>query len=33
MSHYQFKLATTPEEIAAYFALRNAIFVKEQQLR
>lgn len=27
---YQFKLATTPEEIAAYFTLRHAIFVEEQ---
>ncbi|WP_179228559.1 MSMEG_0567/Sll0786 family nitrogen starvation N-acetyltransferase [Leptolyngbya ohadii] len=32
MTAYQFKLATTPEEIAAYFALRHSIFVEEQQL-
>jgi len=32
MNNYQFKLATTPEEIAAYFALRYDIFVEEQQL-
>ena len=29
---YQFKLATDPEEIAAYFALRRSIFAAEQQL-
>lgn len=29
---YQFKLALTPCEIAAYFALRRAIFAEEQQL-
>ncbi|PZV06170.1 MAG: GNAT family N-acetyltransferase [Leptolyngbya sp.] len=29
---YQFKLATIPEEINAYFALRHAIFVEEQAL-
>lgn len=29
---YIFKLATTPPEIAAYFALRRAIFVEEQGL-
>jgi putative N-acetyltransferase (TIGR04045 family) len=29
---YQFKLATEPEEISAYFALRRAIFAEEQQL-
>jgi putative N-acetyltransferase (TIGR04045 family) len=29
---YEFKLATTPSEIAAYFALRRAIFSQEQQL-
>jgi len=29
---YQFKLATDTAEIAAYFALRRAIFAKEQQL-
>ena len=29
---YQFKLATDPEEIAAYFALRRSIFAEEQQL-
>jgi putative N-acetyltransferase (TIGR04045 family) len=27
---YRFKLARTPEEIAAYFALRRLIFVEEQ---
>ncbi len=32
MTSYQFKLATTPEEIAAYFALRQTIFVQEQQI-
>lgn len=32
MTSYQFKLATEPEEIAAYFALRHRIFVEEQQL-
>lgn len=32
MQNYQFKLATTPAEIAAYFALRHAIFVEEQGL-
>lgn len=32
MTSYQFKLATTPEEIAAYYALRQTIFVHEQQL-
>ncbi|BFM38869.1 MSMEG_0567/Sll0786 family nitrogen starvation N-acetyltransferase [Synechocystis sp. LKSZ1] len=32
MTHYQFKLATTPEEITTYFALRKTIFVQEQQL-
>jgi putative N-acetyltransferase (TIGR04045 family) len=31
-SPYQFKLASTPSEIAAYFQLRKAIFVEEQQL-
>jgi putative N-acetyltransferase (TIGR04045 family) len=30
ISPYSFKLATTPEEIQAYFALRHAIFVEEQ---
>ncbi len=29
---YRFKLATTGSEIAAYFALRHAIFVEEQGL-
>ena len=29
---YQFKLATQPQEITAYFALRRAIFAEEQQL-
>lgn len=29
-SLYCFKLATTPQEIAAHFALRHAIFVEEQ---
>jgi putative N-acetyltransferase (TIGR04045 family) len=29
---YQFKLATAPVEIAAYFALRQAIFAEEQQI-
>lgn len=29
---YQFKLATTPEETAAYFTLRHAIFVQEQEM-
>ncbi|HEY9639047.1 MAG TPA: MSMEG_0567/Sll0786 family nitrogen starvation N-acetyltransferase [Coleofasciculaceae cyanobacterium] len=29
---YSFKLATSPREIAAYFALRQAIFAEEQQL-
>jgi putative N-acetyltransferase (TIGR04045 family) len=29
---YCFKLATSPQEIAAYFALRQAIFAEEQQL-
>jgi putative N-acetyltransferase (TIGR04045 family) len=29
---YSFKLATSPQEIAAYFALRHAIFAEEQQL-
>lgn len=32
MNHYHFKLASTSEEIAAYFALRHTIFVEEQQL-
>ena len=32
MNPYQFTLATTPAEIAAYFALRHAIFVEEQQI-
>ncbi|MBD1851418.1 MSMEG_0567/Sll0786 family nitrogen starvation N-acetyltransferase [Leptolyngbya sp. FACHB-711] len=32
MNRYQFKLATTPDEIAAYFALRHSIFVDEQRL-
>ncbi len=32
MQNYRFKLATTPAEIAAYFALRHAIFVEEQDL-
>jgi len=27
---YQFNLATTPQEIQAYFALRHSIFVEEQ---
>lgn len=31
-SNYQFKLATRPDEIAAYFALRRLIFAEEQQL-
>ncbi|MBF2025750.1 MAG: GNAT family N-acetyltransferase [Oscillatoriales cyanobacterium C42_A2020_001] len=30
MSMYQFNLATTPQEIQAYFALRRSIFVEEQ---
>jgi putative N-acetyltransferase (TIGR04045 family) len=29
---YHFKLATTPKEIAAYFALRHAIFTEEQSV-
>jgi putative N-acetyltransferase (TIGR04045 family) len=29
-SSYSFKLATTPEEVQAYFALRRSIFVEEQ---
>lgn len=29
---YRFKLATSPQEIAAYFALRQSIFVEEQGL-
>ena len=29
---YEFKLAVTPAEIAAYFALRQAIFAEEQQI-
>ncbi|MBD2022627.1 GNAT family N-acetyltransferase [Leptolyngbya sp. FACHB-36] len=29
---YQFKLATAPEEVAAYFSLRRSIFAEEQQL-
>lgn len=29
---YEFKLATDPQYIAAYFALRRAIFAQEQQL-
>ncbi|MBW4467524.1 MAG: GNAT family N-acetyltransferase [Pegethrix bostrychoides GSE-TBD4-15B] len=29
---YQFKLASLPEEIADYFALRRAIFAEEQQM-
>jgi len=29
---YQFKLAVTPSEVAAYFALRQAIFAEEQQI-
>jgi len=29
---YQFKLASTPQEIDAYFALRRSIFAEEQQL-
>lgn len=29
---YQFKLATTPQEIAGYFALRHSIFVEEQSV-
>ncbi len=29
---YQFKLATHPQEVFAYFALRRAIFAEEQQL-
>jgi putative N-acetyltransferase (TIGR04045 family) len=29
---YQFKLATEPQEVAAYFALRRSIFAEEQQL-
>ncbi|MGI0490826.1 MSMEG_0567/Sll0786 family nitrogen starvation N-acetyltransferase [Alkalinema pantanalense CENA528] len=32
MNSYQFKLATTSEEIAAYYALRQTIFVHEQQI-
>lgn len=32
MSHYHFKLALDPAEIAAYYALRRQIFVAEQQL-
>jgi putative N-acetyltransferase (TIGR04045 family) len=32
MNSYQFRLATTSEEIANYFALRKTIFVQEQQL-
>ncbi|MBF2051619.1 MAG: GNAT family N-acetyltransferase [Elainella sp. C42_A2020_010] len=31
-SQYDFKLATTPEELTAYFELRRLIFVQEQQL-
>lgn len=31
-NQYQFKLATTPEELSAYFELRRLIFVQEQQL-
>lgn len=31
-SSYLFKLATTPSEIDAYFALRRAIFVEEQDV-
>jgi len=30
MSSYHFKLATSPHEIDAYFALRRSIFVEEQ---
>ena len=29
---YEFKLATTPTELAAYFALRRLIFAEEQRL-
>lgn len=29
---YRFKLATSPQEVTAYFALRHAIFAEEQQL-
>jgi putative N-acetyltransferase (TIGR04045 family) len=29
-SSYSFKIATTPEEVQAYFALRRSIFVEEQ---
>lgn len=32
MFSHQFKLATSPEEISAYFALRRSIFVEEQGL-
>ncbi|MBD2096451.1 GNAT family N-acetyltransferase [Trichocoleus sp. FACHB-591] len=32
MKTYEFKLATNTQEIAAYFALRRAIFAEEQQL-
>jgi putative N-acetyltransferase (TIGR04045 family) len=31
-STYHFKLAATPQEIAAYFALRHTIFLEEQAL-
>ncbi|HIK16028.1 MAG TPA: GNAT family N-acetyltransferase [Leptolyngbyaceae cyanobacterium M33_DOE_097] len=31
-SSYHFKLATTPQEVEDYFALRTAIFSEEQQL-
>lgn len=29
---YHFKLASDPQEVAAYFALRRSIFVEEQQI-
>lgn len=32
MQPYRFKLATSPQEIAAYFDLRRSIFVEEQGL-
>jgi len=31
-TNYQFKLATNPQEIESYFALRRSIFAEEQQL-
>lgn len=32
MSSYQFKLATDPQEVIAYYEVRRQIFVEEQQL-